>query len=434
MNIESGWICDRGLSTRRPVNEDRALVLPDAGLFVVCDGVGGHSGGEVASQLAVDTIEEALRAGVGAATDVVRAAVEYANRDIVEMAARHPEYKGMATTIALLLLDPAGRAALIGHAGDSRVYRFTAGELVRETVDHTDAGGNGHTNTINRALGIDDVADIDYKSIQVRNGDAFLLCSDGVTRHVEDSELAGLFAECVEPATICARIKDACYQRGAEDNLTAVVVQVGERVVAQAVPGVRPAPAEVRPRRPSAGAVGLIAIIAAAAGFSLGVWSQSAPPIPSRAELARRALDAGDLETARAIYSALVTEEPARADDFYGLGRTALRQGDVDLAVASLQRCVALDAGHGDAYLYLAAAYRRQDQPELARQALERWAALTGSTTDSKDLKGEAITEGTEDKRLPVASRPRPRRLRLSPPGLFIPVCSLHFVAALIAS
>src|SRR5438045_10131 len=129
MDFVVGSVCDRGLSAKRPVNEDRALVLADRGLFVVCDGVGGHNSGEVASQLAIDTIEEAFGGPFGEAqesnvTDLLKRAVQYANRDIYEMAMSRPEYDGMATTIALLYLDGTNRRAVIGHAGDSRVYRY----------------------------------------------------------------------------------------------------------------------------------------------------------------------------------------------------------------------------------------------------------------------------------------------------------------------
>src|SRR3954471_18557793 len=103
MELTVASVCDRGLSAKRPVNEDRALVLEEYGLFVVCDGVGGHNSGEVASQLAIDTIEEAFRSADGAdVSDLLQRAVQYANRDIYETARSRPEYDGMATTLALL--------------------------------------------------------------------------------------------------------------------------------------------------------------------------------------------------------------------------------------------------------------------------------------------------------------------------------------------
>ena len=114
MELSVASVCDRGLSAKRPVNEDRALVLSDRGLFVVCDGVGGHNSGEVASQLAVDTIEEAFeRPNGGDVAELLERAVQYANRDIYETAISRPEYDGMATTIALLYLDREAHRAVV---------------------------------------------------------------------------------------------------------------------------------------------------------------------------------------------------------------------------------------------------------------------------------------------------------------------------------
>src|ERR1051326_6525681 len=99
MEFVVGSVCDRGLSAKRPVNEDRALVLAEHGLFVVCDGVGGHNSGEVASQLAIDTIEEAFVDADGSNPfELLERAVQYAIRHIFETALSRPEFEGMATT------------------------------------------------------------------------------------------------------------------------------------------------------------------------------------------------------------------------------------------------------------------------------------------------------------------------------------------------
>src|SRR5258705_13978953 len=104
MDLKVGYVCDRGLNPRRPVNQDRFLVIPEKGVFAVFDGVGGQRAGEVASQTAAETIEEAFaqQPSNGASVDVIRRAIDFANRDIFEMAESDPSFKTMATTVALV--------------------------------------------------------------------------------------------------------------------------------------------------------------------------------------------------------------------------------------------------------------------------------------------------------------------------------------------
>src|SRR5207249_3454717 len=146
----------------------------------------------------------------------------------------------MATTIVALHLD--GNIATIGHVGDSRLYRLSAdGKLFRETEDHSiveeevragrmtpeQAANHPSKNVISRALGAEESVEVDMKMIEVEDGTTFLLCTDGITRHVPDNELRELLLSDQAPEAICAEMKERCYQRGAEDNLTAVIVQVG---------------------------------------------------------------------------------------------------------------------------------------------------------------------------------------------------------------
>src|SRR5436853_2911402 len=192
MELKAGFVCDRGLNPKRPVNQDRYLMMSEHGLFAVFDGVGGQRAGEVASETAAETIEESL-AHITAASSVelIRRAIQFANRDIFEMAESDPAYKTMATTVALLHIE--GDPATIAHVGDSRVYRLEEGRFSRETIDHTDyhddlrAGVTSNTraagnNVINRALGVEAEVDVEIKTIHVRDGVRFLLCSDGIYR------------------------------------------------------------------------------------------------------------------------------------------------------------------------------------------------------------------------------------------------------------
>src|ERR1044072_1453867 len=239
MELKAGFVCDRGLNPKRPVNQDRFLAIADRGLFAVFDGVGGQRAGEVASQTAADTIEEALaHTRADSSLELIRRAIQLANRDIFEMAESDPAYKTMATTIALLHID--GNRATIAHVGDSRVYRLEEGRFYRETLDHTDynddikaglAGKERATdrgrNVINRALGVEADVDVETKTIQVRDGVRFLLCSDGIYRHISDEEIARVLAQTKDPQRAADELKRIVHERGADDNLTAVIVQVG---------------------------------------------------------------------------------------------------------------------------------------------------------------------------------------------------------------
>lgn len=240
-NITSAAVSDRGLSEKRPENEDSFLVLEERGVYAVADGVGGAQAGDVASQMAVEILGEAFinQSADLDAEDVMRAAIDRANSAIYQMASDLPQLSSMATTIAALHVY--GNIATIGHVGDSRVYRLDHhGNLRRETDDHSvveeevragrmtpeQAANHPSKNIISRALGAEPDVEIDLKTIMVEPGTTFLLCSDGVTRHIDDDEIGGFLGAAAEPDEVCARLKELCYERGAEDNLTAVIVRV----------------------------------------------------------------------------------------------------------------------------------------------------------------------------------------------------------------
>jgi protein phosphatase len=241
--IEVGSISDRGLSEKRPLNEDSYLADAGRGIFVVADGVGGAEAGEVASQTAVDVLDDAFRQKVNDGEDVedlMELAIQRANNSIHQMAQDNSRFSMMATTVVALHVD--GNRATIGHVGDSRLYRVTPdGNLHRETDDHSiveeevragrmtpeQAANHPSKNVISRALGAEDSVEADMKVIEIEDGSAFLLCTDGITRHLPDYELRELLTSDGTPAQVCDEMKRRCYQRGAEDNLTAIIVQVG---------------------------------------------------------------------------------------------------------------------------------------------------------------------------------------------------------------
>jgi len=248
LSLKSSAVTDRGLSAKRPLNEDSFLADSERGIFAVADGVGGAEAGEVASQTAIEVLDEAFRHQVAGSDneDLMELAIQRANASIHQMAQDHAKFSMMATTIVGLHLD--GNIATIGHVGDSRLYRLTpAGQLLRETEDHSvveeevragrmtaeQAANHPSKNVISRALGAENSVDVDMKVIEVDDGTEFLLCTDGITRHIPDHELRQLLLANTDLAAVCAELKQLCFERGAEDNLTAVLVCVGTPISSQ---------------------------------------------------------------------------------------------------------------------------------------------------------------------------------------------------------
>ena len=245
INIEAAAVTDRGLSEKRPENEDSMLSDPVNSIFAVADGVGGAQAGEVASQTAIEVIKEAFsnQSHDEDVEDLMEIAIQRANDSIYRMAVEQPRFRSMATTIVALHLD--GLRATVGHVGDSRLYRLAPdGRLSRETEDHSlveeemragrltpeQAATHPNRNVISRALGAEASVEVDMRSFDVERGTLFLLCSDGITRHVPDEELSTVLRNARTLDAACEELKRRCFERGAEDNLTAVVVRVGGEV------------------------------------------------------------------------------------------------------------------------------------------------------------------------------------------------------------
>ena len=246
--IEAASLSDRGLNERRPLNEDSFLADRERSIFAVADGVGGAEAGEVASQTAIEVLDEAFRHQTDGTDveDLMELAIQRANSSIHQMAQEHARFSMMATT--MVALHVTGNLATFGHVGDSRLYRLSPdGHLYRETEDHSiveeevragrmtpeQAANHPSKNVISRALGAEDNVEVDMKTMEVEDGTEFLLCSDGITRHISDSELRQLLVLTDDLEKVCAELKERCYQRGAEDNLTVVVVRVGNRITSE---------------------------------------------------------------------------------------------------------------------------------------------------------------------------------------------------------
>ncbi len=336
--IEAASITDRGLSEKRPLNEDSFLSDLKRCIFVVADGVGGAQAGEVASQTAVEVLDEAFRHQVDGADieDLMEIAIQRANSSIFQMAHDHPKLSAMATTVVALHLD--GHIATIGHVGDSRLYRVSPDtSLHRETADHSvveeevragrmtpeQAAHHPSRNVISRALGAESGVEVDMKTIEVEDGTAFLLCSDGITRHIPDSEIRDLLVSTPDVESICAEMKRRCYERGAEDNLTAVIVRVGSFVPAptfdaedeRTIATVNPALATTAPGMD-------VAAIAADAPAQVVPVSSQAPTVSPAASTALPPPPVGE-NNAHATNPVLALEEQAKSDKRKGGGGRA---------------------------------------------------------------------------------------------------------------
>lgn len=233
------------IAGRRTNNEDAICARPDLGLFVVADGLGGYDGGEVASTLAVEVICDLVRRTAGDADvtwpykidpqrSIVENEVVVATRLAGDRIASRREgiLEQMGSTVAVLRF--AADRAVIGHVGDSRVYRLRAGELVPLTVDHSlvsqmiAAGMSPDAqfpwrHVITRALGMPS-AEPDVQTAAVVAGDVYLLCSDGLYDPLSPQVMAALLD--APPEEACRKLVDAAYAAGSRDNISAIVVRV----------------------------------------------------------------------------------------------------------------------------------------------------------------------------------------------------------------
>lgn len=223
---------------QRSENEDRYALAPEEGAYLVADGMGGHRAGRLASGLGVEAALRALRARRGRSdppAEALRHAVMRANRAIWAKARARPEHAGMGTTLVALLGD--GERAALAHVGDSRAYRVRRGRIRQLTDDHSlvaellrrreisaaAAREHPHRHVLTRALGVRPEVEPDLAELSMAPEDVFVLCSDGLTAHVEDSEIAKVVREEDDPQETCERLVDLANERGGEDNVTVLV-------------------------------------------------------------------------------------------------------------------------------------------------------------------------------------------------------------------
>jgi len=253
MHLEIGSKTDIGRVRKN--NEDTCQVLPELELFVVSDGMGGEAHGEVASAIAGDTITahcsenwegglapygEGLRQDLSEKTNRLASAVRLANRCIYEASLDNLAWRGMGATVVAVWLDGA-RMSLV-HVGDSRAYLLRNGVLRRLTSDHTlvaeqirrglikpeESHLSKMQNVLIRALGVQEYVELDATEYLLLSGDTVLLCTDGLTRMVEDSEIARTLSESSDAQTSADKLVLLANDHGGVDNVSVIVVRIDE--------------------------------------------------------------------------------------------------------------------------------------------------------------------------------------------------------------
>jgi protein phosphatase len=262
---------------KRKHNEDTVLCRPDLGLFLVADGMGGHSAGDVASALAADSIERFFEATdvlwdpgnalpeypdlePGAARLVL--AIRQANDEVVRAARDSADRKGMGTTVVAVHLSADGMIH-IAHVGDSRCYRVGVGDIEQVTQDHSflndvrwsqpgigdDVMAGIPKNIITRALGTKESVEAEVRSELTLPGDAYLLCSDGLSGMIPASDMQDVLESIEDPEQACEELIVRANLAGGKDNVSVVVVRIDERedtLPNAEVPVVDPASAPLR--------------------------------------------------------------------------------------------------------------------------------------------------------------------------------------------
>ncbi|MFF1541215.1 PP2C family protein-serine/threonine phosphatase [Microbacterium sp. NPDC058269] len=228
-------ITDQG--RRRETNQD--AFLADYPLFIVADGMGGHAGGEIASQSTVTRLQAVVSSG-----KVDRPSIENALELAVGDIADHPETtdEGTGTTLTGVYFDSDGDEShwIALNIGDSRVYLLRDDRLVQITTDHSvvqelitagklspeEAEGHPYSNVITRAVGASELTAPDYVSIDVRPGDRFVICSDGLTKELTDYGIQHFLREHEDPGAAVDAMLAAALENGGRDNVTLIIVQV----------------------------------------------------------------------------------------------------------------------------------------------------------------------------------------------------------------
>lgn len=242
---------------KRSHNEDNLAILAEENLYMVADGMGGHASGEVASEMAVDTVADFFREtakdeditwpykmekGRKYEENRLAAGIKLANLRIYETASQNAAQRGMGTTLVALAF--AGNTAFVGHVGDSRIYRLRGEELEQVTEDHSllndyikmkdlteqEIENFPHKNVIVRALGMKETVQVDVAHDEPEVGDLYMLCSDGLNGMITDQEMRRIMLDKrADLEECCNALIQAANDGGGNDNITVVLVEIVDK-------------------------------------------------------------------------------------------------------------------------------------------------------------------------------------------------------------
>lgn len=235
---------DKGIV--RKENQDSCYIYSldeDCALMLVCDGMGGHRAGNVASSLTATVFAGEVREGLlnakvtGAVCSLMKGALRAANSAVYKLSLTEPDCRGMGTTVvSAVVMD---KDATVMNVGDSRAYHVSAGTIRQVTRDHSvvedmvrrgditreQSRTHPSKNLITRAVGTVPELEADFFSVALREGDALILCSDGLSNEVTEEEILAAQMECATAEDMAERLLDLALQRGAPDNVTVAVLR-----------------------------------------------------------------------------------------------------------------------------------------------------------------------------------------------------------------
>ncbi|MBI3398938.1 MAG: Stp1/IreP family PP2C-type Ser/Thr phosphatase [Deltaproteobacteria bacterium] len=239
MNIKFSAKTDVG--RKRRLNEDSFCVAEDIGLFLVADGMGGHAGGEIASQTTVEVVKMSLINWLKKGppnSEIFARAIQLANKAVFEMAEKGHGMKGMGTTIAGILV--CNGSFVSANVGDSRVYRIRNNRIEQLSQDHSVVGmqlamgliteeaakKSAYKNVITRAVGTKGVVEVDTRDEEIVRGDLILICSDGLTSLVENNDILDIIVRDGNNLdNTCEELIGLANFNGGDDNITVVLVK-----------------------------------------------------------------------------------------------------------------------------------------------------------------------------------------------------------------
>jgi PPM family protein phosphatase len=273
MRAHAAGLTDVGL--QRDHNEDSFAIAPEFNLYIVADGMGGHRAGDVASKMATESITEFFRStsredatwpfhfdtNLSEEENRLVAGIRLANRQIFDKGIRSRDHSGMGTTVVGALFSKRKNRLYVGHVGDSRAYRVRGETIVQLTRDHSllndylaampdlseEQQAEVPRNVITRALGMQDTVSVDLVSDEPKPGDAYLLCSDGLSGMLNDQDILLVMSETRDPSEICRKLVEEANDQGGEDNITALVIlfdevdEDAETVAGGTAPATKPA-------------------------------------------------------------------------------------------------------------------------------------------------------------------------------------------------